>query len=494
VAGETNVSAALLRPSAYDSYSSDLFWPGLLARHRSNVEPPDGVSQHRAICRSRLPPEEWTRRLNRAAAELELPSASLVDVTRERWTPASDSLLGPLAPALTQVFDAAWRASVATEWSSSRESAAKRLAELQELERLAAERSLSAKEELRRLQLVAERAEPAEALRAYEVFLAAHPGDAEAHLHAGNTALAARRPDLAIPLLEKAIDLDPGHAAEATRLIAEELRAQGRESEAEPYWQRNRAALAELSAALEERLRAKSDKPLLPHGLAPHEVEAIADHLRRFPMIASATLARRDVTILPMVPCLALGVRFTKSWFWWNTEKVRTMLAAIADCPLPLQVVAQDAGAAKELSRPPAVEIYRASPVGRREQLSRWGRRSQRVLVGIGGFFLLWAAIANRGCFPECWTHANAILYLVPLILAVNLLLMAGAPDTPGRRAVACIASLFFAGFLYTKGWTGLMPFTVVALARLPTGRRPLIWAAGMSIPAVLLGWLVAQV
>jgi len=492
IAGEANLSMALLRASAYDSYSTDVFWPGLLDRHATNAEPPDAISQHRALCRSALPADEWERRLNRAAAELKLHAPTLVETGRENPKRSSDALLGPLAPTLTRAFDSAWRASVAKEWSAIRDLALKEAAELTRLESVTAERPLDTRKEWRRLRLRAQRADPAEALQTYRDWLQAHPLDAEAHLYAGRTALASRDPE-AIALLEKAMAMDARYAAEATRLIAEELRAQGREAAAEPYWERNRVALAELAAALDERVRKKSDQPLLGHGLASDEVEVIVEHLRRFPMVASATLARRAVTVFPTVPCIVLGVRFTRSWFWWNTEKVVTVLGQIADCPLPVQIVAANLSGAKELARPPAVEIYRAGPVARREQLTRWGRRSQRVLIGIGGFFLLWGAIANRGCFPECWTHVNAIVFFVPMIVAVNLLMFGGTPDTAARRAVAFVASTFFAGFLYANGWTGLLPFAIASLARFPTERRAFTWAAGISIPAVAMGWLATQ-
>ena len=492
VAGGANLSVALLRTSAYDSYSTDVFWPGLLDRHAMNAEPPDAISQHRALCRSPLPAEEWERRLNRAAAELKVQAPASIETAHGKRQRSSDVLLGRLAPTLTQAFDQAWRASVAKDWAAIRNVVSKQAAELIHLESIAAKRPLNTEEQWRRLRLQAERTDPPAALRAYRDWLKSHPLDAEAHLYAGSTALASRDQD-AIALLERAMEIDPRHVTEATRLIAEELRAQGREADAEPYWERNRAAILELGAALDERVRKKSDQPLLGHGLAPHEVAAIVEHLRRFSMIASATLARRDVTVFPTVPCIVLGVRFTSSWFWWNTEKVGTVLGQIVDCPVPFQMIAANVSGAKELTRPPAVEIYRAAPVARQEQLTRWGRRSQRVLIGIGGFFLLWGAIANRGCFPECWTHVNAIVYFVPMIVAVNLLMFTGTPDTAPRRALAFVASTFFAGFLYANGWTGLVPFAILSLARFPNEGRAFGWAAGASIPAVVMGWLATQ-
>src|SRR5438046_10250471 len=93
--------------------------------------------------------------------------------------------------------------------------------------------------------------------------------------------------------------IDPRYRTECCGLIADELRAQGRESEAQPYRKRQGEALVELEAALKERADPKSNVPFLPHGLSNREVEIVATHIRSLKMIVGATLVRREVTQFP---------------------------------------------------------------------------------------------------------------------------------------------------------------------------------------------------
>jgi hypothetical protein len=113
--------------------------------------------------------------------------------------------------------------------------------------------------------------------------------------------------------------------------------------------------------------------------------------------------------------------------------------------------------------------------------------------VPIAILFMLWASVAQSHCFPDCWMTANAVTYFVPMLVAVNVLLVTGKPDTAPRRASAFVASAFFAGLFFTQGWTGLVPLALVGMVRAPDTRRAMSWAIGMSIPAAVMGWLVAQ-
>ena len=126
--------------------------------------------------------------------------------------------------------------------------------------------------------------------------------------------------------------------------------------------------------------------------------------------------------------------------------------------------------------------------------LARWGRRSQIALLAIGIFFVLRASFNNRDCFPDCWLKPEAFFYLVPLIVAVNVLLLTGSPDTPARRAAAFLASLLFLSELLVSGWwTLFLPFAVVALFRTPATRRAITWTAGMAVPMLALGMIVGR-
>jgi hypothetical protein len=229
--------------------------------------------------------------------------------------------------------------------------------------------------------------------------------------------------------------------------------------------------------------------------LADHQVGTVVARLREFPDISSATLAAREVEHLASLPCIVIGVRFRAIWFWFNAEKVRALLSEIANVPLPMQflVINLNAGgnAATTMSRAPAVEIYRAEPVPARVRLARWGRGAQLILAASGVFLIVVVGIINRDCFPGCW-DVSSFLLLGPVIVAVNALLFARAPDTAARRAVGFVSSAFFAGvFFFGGSFALLFPVAVMALMRTPTSVRSLMWAVGMGIPAFTLGWLV---
>ncbi|TME60499.1 MAG: hypothetical protein E6I54_11100 [Chloroflexi bacterium] len=133
-------------------------------------------------------------------------------------------------------------------------------------------------------------------------------------------------------------------------------------------------------------------------------------------------------------------------------------------------------------------------PIGWRARLAGWARKAQLVLVASGIFLVVVEGVLNRDCFPECW-DATAVFLLAPVIVAVNALLLARGPDTSARRAVAFVASAFFAGMFFFGGaFVLLFPVALIGLMRTPTSARPMVWALGMAIPAFTLGWLVTTV
>ncbi len=235
--GAATLDAAMLRPAMYESYARDVFWPALLKRHAANIEPPDAMSQHRSMCRSALPAQESLRRMNRAAAEFERDVDGSAHVDRETWIPASETLAPALQAVLTRAFDLAWRAGITPGWAQLRDAIARSAAEFASIEHAAAAGPLTDHEEVRRLELIEERDGAAVALPLYREWLARHPSNAAATFRTGCAALTERAPD-ALALLENAMAIDPRYRTECCGLIADELRAQGRESEAQPYRKR----------------------------------------------------------------------------------------------------------------------------------------------------------------------------------------------------------------------------------------------------------------
>ncbi len=488
IASPAEVSAGLVRVSMYQSYADDVFWPQLTARHTVNERPPDGISQLRAMCRTPIPEDEWRRRRNRAEAELGRSADGLVP--DDQTARASASELLDAAPTLTRAFDEAWRAAITPVWSELRRAASAQIAELQELEQVAAHRELTEAEAWRRLELIEAREGAAAVVTELVRWAEDRPTDAQGLFHAGRALLSLGR-ETGMPLLERAIEKDDRYTAEASALMAAYLRGEGRESDADVQWKRHESAIVALQSGLAERAKLAKSVPLIPHGLRAHDVDLMVEQLRRFPQVSAATLARGETSILPKIPLLLLGIRFKRDAFWWNLETARDVLPRIADVSAPIQVIAVELGAHKRLRAAPAVEIYRAPVPSLGTRLARWGRRGQVALIAIGVFFVLRASFNNRDCFPDCWLKPEAFWYLIPMIAAVNVLILTGTPDTPRVRAAALLASVFFVSELLFSGWwTMFLPFALVALLRTPPTRRALTWTIGLSLPVLALGMM----
>jgi len=492
---DTDLADARVRVSMYATHANEVFWPDIIARHAKNPEPPDAISQLRALSRSALAPEDRLRSFNLAKAELAMEDAT-IPAERTDTPRASDMLMREIAPALTEAFDKAWRASVADAWTKLHRDAAASLDELSRLETLYDQDRLTAPEAWRRLELIAAHRGEDIALPLFKDWVASNPGDARAALVTGRALLKAGSPE-GSTLLRHAIDLDERYAVEACALLAQDLVAQGRADDAKPYVEQRDRTLAAQMAALAERVKDRSLK-VLPHGLGEHELRSLTEHIGHFPMVSAVTLARRDVSLLPTYPCLVLGVRFSRSWRWLHGEKVRDVLGQLCAVPLEGQVIAFNLDSfrpPKELQGPPAVEIYRAPAIPRSVRLARWGRRAQNGLVAIGVGLVVLIVVLNRDCFPDCFADISAALVFGPIVVAVNVLLLSGAPDTAARRATAFVASAFFAGMLFFGGaFILLFPVAIVALLRAPMTRRTLTWVAGMGPLAFAIGWFVTRV
>ena len=270
---DTDLADARVRVSMYATHANEVFWPDIIARHAKNPEPPDAISQLRALSRSALAPEDRLRSFNLAKAELAMEDATL-PAERTDTPRASDMLMREIAPALTEAFDKAWRASVADAWTKLHRDAAASLDELSRLETLYDQDRLTAPEAWRRLELIAAHRGEDIALPLFKDWVASNPGDARAALVTGRALLKAGSPE-GSTLLRHAIDLDERYAVEACALLAQDLVAQGRADDAKPYVEQRDRTLAAQMAALAERVKDRSLK-VLPHGLGEHELRSLA--------------------------------------------------------------------------------------------------------------------------------------------------------------------------------------------------------------------------
>ncbi|OLE02618.1 MAG: hypothetical protein AUI36_43245 [Cyanobacteria bacterium 13_1_40CM_2_61_4] len=484
------VESALARAAMCESYVDDVFWLALIARHSGNVEPPDAITQLRRAAHGPMPADEWERRWNRARAELKLITDTL---PRQDQHETRASALVDAASVFTRAFDDTWRATNALNWAALHHGVGTQTARLEELDLLASTRPLAQAEAWQRLLLrKAREGTPAvlEELRAWAV---EHPTDAAGLFEAGR-GLLAQQDASGIPFVERAVALDERYGIDGNALIAAYLRANARETEATDYRNRSEESAKDLEKGLKARTTVAKDVTVSAHGLSADQVEVIAQNLRKFRGVKAATVARGEPSILPTIPLVLIGVRWRRSAFWFTIESPHDVLNRIAAVALPLQVVAVDMSKVAAMRQPPAEEIYRVARVAWRVRAVGWGRKAQLVLVASGIFLIVVVGVINRDCFPDCW-DATAIFLLTPVIVAVNALLLAGAPYTSARRAIAFVASAFFAGMFFFGGAFALLfPVALIGLMRAPTSVRPMMWALGMSVPAFALGWLVTTV
>jgi hypothetical protein len=484
------VETALARAAMWESYVDDVFWLALIARHSGNVEPPDAIAQLRVAAHGPMPADEWERRWNRARAELELTTDMLPPQDRHE---TRASALFDAAGVFTRVFDETWRATNALNWAALHRGVGTQTARLEELELLASTRSLTEVEARQRLLLREAREGTPAVLEEMRAWAIEHPTDAIGLFEAGRVLLA-QQDASGIPFMERAVALDERYGVDGNALIAAYLRANARETEATDYRKRSEEWTKHLEKGLKARAKVAKDVAVSAHGLSPDQVEVIAQNLQKFRGVKAATLARCESSILPTIPRVLIGVRWKRSAFWFTIESPPGVLSRIAAVALPLQVVAVDMSKVAAMRQPPAEEIYRVARVGWRLRLASWGRRAQLVLVASGILLIVVVGVLNRDCFPGCW-DATALFLLTPIIVAVNALLLGGSPDTSARRAVAFVASAFFAGMFFFGGaWALLLPVALIGLMRAPTSVRPMMWALGMGVPAFAMGWLVTTV
>lgn len=492
--GADAVAAAIARPAIYELFAGESFWPDLVARHVMNEQAPDAVSQLRAICRAPLGHDETSRRFARVAKDLELQDTEEAAAQRKQWIPSSDLLPREVEREATALFDASWRRNVAAIWDEASRTAHALEAELASLEARLAVDSLDDADGWRRLELIEQRRGAAEVLPLYREWLDRRPEDARAYFHAGRTALEAGAAD-ALPLLERAMELDARFEADASLLIGTELTSQRKEDEAKSYLDRYETATARIQKALSERAARPDAQRARAHELAPHELRALVDHVGRFPMVAAAFASRLEVEQLPTIPCLVVAVRFRRTWSVMHSEQKTGVLAQIATAPLAMQVLAIESGRRyRGFTKEPAVQIYRGLDEPRSVRLARWGRRAQRVLIAAGLFLVLFTGFQYRDCFPGCWEDISAVLVLGPMILAINALLLTGSPDTTRQRGVAFATSAFFAGMFFFGNLGVFVPVALAGFLRAPLTKRAATWAVALSVPAFIAGWAVTIV
>jgi len=491
--GSAVLAGALLRPAIYAQHGDSSFWPGVIERHVLNTEPPDAVSQLRAICRAPMPRDVWDGLFVSVASARKVLDVGPADLYRVTWAPASDLIPADIDRYATAMFDTAWREGVREIWQE-----ASRVAHLQE-EELA---GLDARGELddaaawRRIELISARRGASVVLPLMQDWLARHPDDAQATYQMAGL-LAPSDPVAAIALLERSIQLDEKFEAPAASAIGSLLLGQGKEKETEAaeYFARAEVAAVRLDTAITQRVRKLDARRMRPHGLAAPEVALLHDRIAKHPAVQAAHVSSLNVDVFPTIPCIVVVLRFGWWWSEWHGEEKNAILAEISGVPLPMQIHAVALGRrTRPFTQQPAELLYAGIPVPRSVTFAKWGRRAQRALIAMGALLVIAVFVQYRDCFPGCWEDISAVLVLGPMLLGINALLLTGSPDTPASRGVAFSTSAFYAGMFFFGNLAFLVPVAFAGFLRAPQTRRALTWAMALSLPAFFVGWFVTRV
>lgn len=238
---------------------------------------------------------------------------------RHRFEPLRESAamhyLGAAHQQFAERVDAEWRELVAPQWRERHEyavSSQRKLAALDE--KAAAGQPLSPEEMWERAYWTAEFVGQEQAEPRLRELLEQRPRHAEANFLLGQILLE-RGDEAGIPHLERAMEAEPEGVPAACAAIYSFLRERGREDEAERYRRRLFEHFEAAGQAQGERSGFADGDELLPHELAPEQVEAVRAQLRRYGRVKSAYLARKRVEHFAQKPLYVLAVETEARWY-----------------------------------------------------------------------------------------------------------------------------------------------------------------------------------
>jgi Zn-dependent protease with chaperone function len=323
LAGVEATASALGRTAAAAGYLEERFDPELGKLADREQEPPRPLELMERELRAVADDAAAGRWLADAldAPEVESTHPSLrarlealgLDPERVRPRPArvSASATTALLPAdlalrLRRTLDDRWRAEVEEEWRAQHESAREAARRLAELEATGSWRDLPAAELTEHAGLVSRLHGLEAAERSWERVLELEPESGVALLALGE--LRAGRGDAgALDLLERAARAEPALAPAALTELAKAHGDAGRRTEAAAARMRAVEAERVLGEALAERSRLTAADELVPHGLPPETVAAVAAVLDRRD-VARGYLARKaPETLADRYPVYVIG-------------------------------------------------------------------------------------------------------------------------------------------------------------------------------------------
>jgi Zn-dependent protease with chaperone function len=353
--GAQNVAETLIDIRLKGGYLEENYWPEVYRRADTESRPVSGVYANLTQVLSQpLPQNSVALQLNFALAQQTNSGdthPALADRLRALGYPASnggdnnghngdwvkhyqpatveesaaDFYLGEHARTLAAEFDRAWQEGVAEHWRERHNYVLRSQQTLAGLEEKARSGALIFDEAWTRAALASELKTPEEAIPLLRDVLALRPDHAEANFRLGQLLLRQNDP-AGVAHLEQASARNPDMIIPACEILFAYFTEQGQPEDAERYREQAHKYFAKLEEAQTERATLNSPDELIPHQVAPAEIESLREQLSAFPQIKAAYLAQKKLEKMPEKPLHVLGIVPKLPWLQFNRDKAHRQL------------------------------------------------------------------------------------------------------------------------------------------------------------------------
>ncbi|GIV15013.1 MAG: hypothetical protein KatS3mg022_0448 [Armatimonadota bacterium] len=236
---------------------------------------------------------------------------------------AAEFLLGDSRASISQAVFTFWRENVLPQWHEVLQQIKEAKGRLAVLE---GKTQLTGEEIEERLMLSANFRSREQAIAYAQSVLQSYPQHAAAHYVLGGL-LIDEQPEQAIPLLERAMQLDESYTLLACELLAGYWAGQGEMEKAERYRLQGQQYYAKVSEAIYERTEISPDDQFEPADITPTQALALRRYLWQYTQIRAAYLVRKVMKQYTNKPLYVLALRFRTNTF---TQQEAGLLDQIA--------------------------------------------------------------------------------------------------------------------------------------------------------------------
>ncbi|GIV20859.1 MAG: hypothetical protein KatS3mg023_2610 [Armatimonadota bacterium] len=256
-------------------------------------------------------------------AQTDLLTPAKVELPPSSAETASEFLLGDSRSSISQSLFIFWHDNILPQWRQTQQQIREAKGRLAVLE---GKTSLSEEQIEERLTLAANFRSREQAIADAQSVLQSHPQHAAAHYVLGGL-LIDEQPEQAIPLLERAMQLDESYIVPACELLAGYWAGQGDWEKADHYRRRGQQHYEKVSEAIYERTEISPDDPFESADITPAQALALRRYLWQYEQIRAAYLVRKVVKQYTDEPLYVLALRLRSHQF---TQQEAALLEQVA--------------------------------------------------------------------------------------------------------------------------------------------------------------------